>query len=375
MLNVAIALAFLSSAAFAPGQSVVTWLLGAPALQTLPITQQVLVILIAGYWLPALLIYLLLVAVPAAAKFRPSGGEAMIIGVANAVQVAYVCVKAYSFAVPGGGIGLVVSMAAPFTAWPALAVNAIVLSIIAIRRFRGLPSPDAYRETLKKETARWAPKRSWATMTMGVLPVLYAAAILFIGETAPFQVARTSNAREDQLCDSAGETIHRVLRNIDGLYWDYVGGVYFQVPGVSLEPQYRGSYTGWGGGPDGQAYANGSRLQFVEAMRSRFVDNTYGRPKTHRAQDSRYVRYLRGREIEYIDQLKSTIGVFRDKITTDEDEKAGWEGYEVTVRVLNTGEVTAQNRFFFNRRTRRLCGLVEHNSFIETSFLRRAFDW
>jgi len=367
VLNVAIALAFLLSALFAPGQNLLTSLLGAPALQSLPIAQQVLVVALAGYWLPALLIYLFLATVPVAARFKPSRGEAMVLGLSNTVQVAYVCVRAYSFTVPGGGIGLLVSMAAPFTAWPALAVNAIVLSMVAIRRFGSKRLSHASDDSGRKEGLRWPQRTTVVTIAVGFVPVLYAAAILFIGETSPFQLAQTSAARMNELCDSAGERIHRVLGNVEGLYWDYVGGVYFGVPDVRFEPKYRGTYTSWGGGADGEAYANSPRIQFVEAP--------YRPHKTNEVKKSRYVRYFKGRKNEYVDELSATIGVFRNKLTSDEDEKRGLEGYEVTVRVLDTGEVTAENRFFFNRKTKQLCGRVEHNSFSDTSFLVRAFGW
>jgi hypothetical protein len=89
VFNVALALAFVISNFAAPGGRLVSFVFQQEALHTLPPYQQVLLFVFANYWLPALVIYLLLTTVQANRYVVPSRVVHIVLGIANSVLVLY----------------------------------------------------------------------------------------------------------------------------------------------------------------------------------------------------------------------------------------------------------------------------------------------
>lgn len=362
MLNIAIALAFIIATLFKPGQQLLELSIGLPVLETLPVGQAVLVKAIFDLWLPAFLIYVSLRTTRISEKFRPTNGEKVVLFIANSVLILYVCIRGWAYTIPGGGMSLVVGLAAPFTSIPALLIDGIVLiKILAKSSERTETSTIGFASTAQKI----------AVLTAGSIPIAYGIGMLTIGDASPFALAWRSHNRMDELCRTAGEKVVRVLSDVDGFYSDNVGGgLYLQIPGVGQMPVYRGKYQGYSLNSvidDSDRYVKIGRIKYVEMpLRAKKGDE---------GPSGQYVRYRKDQEPEYVDNLISQVGVFRTKFTTEEDEKSGLIGYEVAIRILTTGEVTATSRYAFNKKTREFCGFVSNNSFYDSSFLNRAFGW
>ena len=124
MLNVAIAGAFLLSFVFSPGQALLGLLVDIPVLQTLPVGQRAIVLVIASYWLPATLLFVALRALPHGSLLRPTRGESIALGIGNGVLILYVLARGFASTVEGGGAGFAVASFSKFTLLPALVVVA-----------------------------------------------------------------------------------------------------------------------------------------------------------------------------------------------------------------------------------------------------------
>jgi len=190
---------------------------------------------------------------------------------------------------------------------------------------------------------------------------------LFIGNNSLYRITQMSEKRMNELCSTAGVKISRVLEDVDSIYWDHVGGARLQLPIDPPAPTvYNGTYNGYSFGTykGGASWVRSGRIRFVEwPNRPNSKNNTI---------TARYERYMSDQNSEYIDALAAQVGVIGTKLTNEDDKKYGITGYEISIRVLSTGEVTATNRYFYNKKTRQVCGYVENRSFSDTGFIFQA---
>lgn len=370
MVNIAISLAFILSALLKPGQILLDLVIGLPIVGTLPVWERLFVLAVFDLWLPTVLIYLALRLAPYASRFRPTEGEQGLLVLTNLVLISYAGVRLYASTIPGGGIGLLVGLAAPFTSWIALLASGIVLIKILGRKPESIssdPQNGASNITWRDKLSSLTAKEKLAISIYGFLPIIVALGYLSIGSNSPIVIGYKNHSRMNELCSTAGEKILRVLKDVDGLYWDNQGGMSVQISGVGFKPYYRGQYQGYGGSGDPFSWANSKYFLFIEKpYRPRGKDDL----STHK-----YIRYTKERGEEYVDGLLSKVGVIRTKLTNEEDEKYGLESYEISIRILATGEITALNRFTYNKKARQVCGQLENNGFCEDCFVLRAIDW
>src|SRR5688572_26880252 len=114
MLNIALGWAFLLSALAAPGGRMLASIF--PALRTIPPYQGVLTNVFANYWLPALLIYIVLLATRAERYLKPSTGIHVLFGLANTVLCLYAALHVLTATIKGGGATFALaSIGIPFT--------------------------------------------------------------------------------------------------------------------------------------------------------------------------------------------------------------------------------------------------------------------
>jgi hypothetical protein len=355
MLNIAIIAACLLSAVFAPGQRLVGLLLGTPMLQSLPPGQGGLILALAGYWLPAALLYLALRTLPGAARFTPTRVEAVILGVCNAVLVAFVAARVYGSTVQGGGAGIVLGLVAVVTAWPALVIGALVLLQAVIR---GLSA--AGRQAVQNARATDRRLSTAEIVTLGLVgfgPVVYLLGTLFLGQHAPYQMARTANQRLTALCPTAGEHIVRIPTGVEGLYLsnDWSADFSSFTDGVYANSNFA---------VVGEPFVNSGWLRFYETP-------LYGQTKTTTSRP-RYQRYFYGQPTQVVDHVSAQWGVFRNALTTPDDEGLGTVGIELVVKVLATDEVLATKRYVYNWRTHQICGYGTGTRLADSEFIIRA---
>jgi hypothetical protein len=183
-------------------------------------------------------------------------------------------------------------------------------------------------------------------------------------------MSQKSNKRMNQLCATAGEKIDRILSNVDSIYLEYKGGARLQIPINAPTPRfYDGIYTGYSFG----TYMPGT--SWVRSGGIKFVEWPHKSQKNNGSSTAKYQRYFSKSEILDTDQLNAKIAVTGEKITTEADKGVGIYGYEVTIRIRDTGEITAINRYFYNKKTMRICGQVLYGSFSDMSFLYRALGF
>ena len=351
LLNVAISLAFLLSVFFSPGQRFVGLLIDAPVLQSLPAGQQGIVLAIAGYWLPATLLYVALRFIPHVPRLKPTRGEAIVLSIGNFILILYVIARVFASTVEGGGASFAVASFSIFTAFPALIAVGVILLKIVIRVLSAT--------TTEQRSTSFSSGHVVAIALLGFGPVTYAFGTLFIGERSPFHLSRVVEKRMAELCTTAGEKLLGVPVGVEGIFLA-------QDSAARYENIDRGVYRASGIGIIGEPLVNSGWLRFFETP-------TYVR-NSAAPTDAKYERYLIQQKRQPVDELMSRYGVFRSKLTTKEDEKVGTDGYELAVKDMSSGDIIATSRYFLNRKTRKICGHETNKSIDEGDFMRRALN-
>jgi hypothetical protein len=351
MLNIAIALAFVVAVFFSPGQNLLILIIGKPLLQTLSNGQSGALSAIFGYWLPALIIYLVLKSFSITTGIKPTKGEKTALTIGNIILILYLVVRIFASTIKGGGAGLVVARLSSVTALPALIIVGIVLIWIVVRTFI---------KERQGSTAIQIDRRRIASFGfIGSIPVLLALGYIFIGDNSLFNISQKTDQRLSELCKTAGEKIHSVPNDVQSLYFEQNGGgFYSDIKG--------GIYQGRGSGVIGEKFISGGLLRFFEKPAGMFLKNRY--------KDAIYARYYSSKEVEPVDDLQSKYGVYRRSITDKKDEKLGVFGSETVINEIASGITIAEYRYFFSKMDRRICGHVVDNKIEDKGFIIRALN-
>jgi hypothetical protein len=355
MVRLALAIAFVSSVAGSLTERLFTLLILVPVLQSLPDAQREIVRALVDYWFPAALIYLALRTVPYAQRLILTRGQATALLVANIVFTLYVSAKIVASTVEGGGASYAVASLSIFTAWPAAIVMSVVIVKVAVQSFRGTPKIG----TLLAPNGFSSPRSIVVFLLVGLAPVAAGVATLMVGEDSPLQRSRTAQQRMQELCKTAGEMIGQVPQDVQGLYLDEDWTLSF----LKIEAGIYGPNTS---GLTGEPFVNQGMLRFYETP-------TRTEPRQVGIKPLHYERYDLQQKKKIVTDLIAEYGVFRTKLTMDEDDRLKTQGYELTIKKLSTGEIIATHRFFYNRLTRQICGQQNAlKSIDENDFIRRA---
>jgi hypothetical protein len=356
MLNVAIGLAFLLSSLFTLGERIITLFISLPVFRSLPDGQQAFMFTVAGYWLPAALIYLAIRMAPSS-RLKLTKAESLALGTGNVVLVLYVIARAIASTVEGGGAGYAVASLSIFTALPALVTVGIVMVKSIVRALRSTTN----RSGVVRSTTPQRRPLSFAAITaillVGFGPPMYVGKLLFVGANSPFHIARKAAKRMTELCDTAGEKILRVPSDVQGIFLDPDSSWGFG----NID---RGIYTRSWGGTGGQAFLNKGLIRFFETL-----------PYSHTTKESKsshYDRHVLYQQTQQVNELLSEYGVFLTKLTDPDDDRLGTEGYELSIKELSTNEVLATSRIFHNKPTRKFCGHQVNGTADGGDFVRRA---
>ena len=136
MLKFAIAWAFLAAAVLSPSKYVYSMLFETTVLRGIPPYQTGLFTTLINYWIPAILIYLVLLFVRAERFLKPTRGINALFSVSNWVLCIYSLLRVWTSTIEGGGASFaLVSMGVWFT-FPALACLCICTVWLVIRSLR-----------------------------------------------------------------------------------------------------------------------------------------------------------------------------------------------------------------------------------------------
>jgi hypothetical protein len=354
MLNIAFTLAFTLSLFFSPGGRVLSLFLDRAVVTSLPPYQAHLILALANYWIPTLLIYLLLRFLPVARRLRPNAGIHWLIGTGNFLLVLYVAVRIFASAIPGGGASFAVMSLARFVVLPAWTLQ-IIGFVWLVRR-----TVASGKNQTESSIRRFGRIEAVLVFIALSVPVVAAASTLYLGENAPLRLIGEAEILFKDLCQSAGENILTIPVNVESLYLDQDGGEYFDK--VS-----DGFYSGHGGGVLAWPLVYGGWVSIVETQDYFQRRNNSATP---------YKRYTRdNRNGTPIKQLSSQYGVFsRSLVEDDVRKRLKVHGSEVTIKNLGTGEITATLTYFVSERHRTVCGQASDGNFAVSDFVKRALN-
>lgn len=292
------------------------------AIQGLPAYQYFLLLAIANFWIPALVIYLLLRWTRAERWLCP--GIRLLLALGNGIFIAMAAlfVVALLSGRPGaegfiylGALGLL----------PAVAIFGIAFLWLVCRALNSDIEPDNTTPSLGR--------RDFIRLGVALaIPVLAMAALLLLPQQAPLKLAKQSgNAFRDR-CRDAGEKIIETPADVESLYLEPDTGIRFARNG-------KGVYKAVSQGIVGQLLVDRGLLLFFEKK-----NEQQGGP------GERYTKHVLGDwEGEVVDHISSEFGVFHRKLTTPEEEsRLHLRGEEITVKNLKSGKVTAVLTYYTN---------------------------
>ncbi len=355
MANVALALAFLISMLFSPGGRILRSVLGAPVLQSLPPYQAHLLSAFANYLIPAVLLYGLLRLLHAEAWLRHRALTSRLLGAANVLFVIYITARIFASSIEGGGASFAVMAYGVLVVWPALLMSIIGLGKLAYRSIQERTEPP---EVTSQPIGMG---EGAALIAVVAIPFSVAVSTLFLAENAPLRLAQEADSVFQGLCQSASEKIIDIPRDVEGVYLEPNSEAYF-------DRIVKGTYRGYGSGQVGNPLVFTGFLRFFEESNERNPENGA----------AKYLKHgLRDWKGEPANELVSNYGVFQTNINIDSPEghdvKAlGIRGTRVTVKNLNTGQITASLTYFTSARHRKICGHSGDGSFSVRDFIKRA---
>ncbi|MBA3023557.1 MAG: hypothetical protein FP821_06615 [Sideroxydans sp.] len=220
MFNVALALAFVIANFAAPGGRLVSFVFQQEALHTLPPYQQVLSFVFANYWLPALLIYLLMTTVQANRYVLPSRVVHIVLGIANSVLVLYFISRVFTSTVQGGGVTFALDSVAAYPAkvsqWALTGglTWLVVTSIWRSIKAPGIPAKDL-RPLLRTG--------SFVVALVFLLPPLCFFGWVYVTKSTVIHTAaiarQTREARFEDLCRNVHIDIRRTVTDVKSVFF------------------------------------------------------------------------------------------------------------------------------------------------------------
>jgi hypothetical protein len=141
MFNLALGWAFLISYFASPGGKLFVAVIDPAALRSGPAYQGAIAGVFANYWVPALLIYLVLLAVRAERFLKPGAGIHWMFGVSSAVLSLYAVLRVFTSTIEGGGASFVLASFARYVTVPALVLLGIATLWLVIRSVQHRADP------------------------------------------------------------------------------------------------------------------------------------------------------------------------------------------------------------------------------------------
>lgn len=220
MFNIALTWALLISFHFSAGGKAISIAVPPEALRLLPAYQQYIANIFANYWLPAILIYILLRVVDAQKYLRPSTGIHSLLGAANVLLAIYVCMRIFTSTIPGGGASFALMSLSAYVLIPckiALYGGTIWLIVRSLRlNYKKITPTKLLSQPLFKSTS------GIIALVMLFPPVGYftwAYASNYESIQTVLLKEKKEHSRFVELCESAKVTINKRAKKITEVYF------------------------------------------------------------------------------------------------------------------------------------------------------------
>ena len=207
MLKFAIAWAFLASLVFSPYKHIYQWLFGTVGVKGIPAYQSAIAAALANYWIPALLIYLLLLAVRAERRLRPTKVLTTLVVVSNWTLCIYAGLRVWTSTIEGGGASFTLASMGIFVTIPALACLGACTVWLAARSYLYREQPLALKDNEDGFTSNVRLAAIALLAPMVFYAGMYQSNADAIGKARA--VVSANDARFNELCKEAKIDIRR----------------------------------------------------------------------------------------------------------------------------------------------------------------------
>lgn len=318
MFNIALGWTFLISAIASPGGKLLSYVFDPEVLRVLPRYQQIIATIGANYWIPALLIYLLLKGLKGESRLRPNRAIHMMFGTANVLMTLYAVLRVFTAMVPGGGATFALASFAVIVAVPSWLSVATASAWLIVRSIRA----NQTNETVSRAAIphRFLTPRVMVAILLLVPPNVFFAWV-YVTQSATIQSVALKNteksARFEELCQSARIDIRRTVSDATSVLFLQRSN----LPFVLLE-----------------------KLDFVEVKREPWLVTKNQEP---------YQRFLKkagetavaggdgNRISEEASKSMAQYEIERKAVTSAADKKNGFYVEEIDIRDRHNGELLA----------------------------------
>ena len=353
LANISVGLAFLFSSAVPLGSIFTKHVLSGPVVwETTGIARQ-LPVLMGNYWIPAILIYLLLRYRRFLARFDVSRGPQILVGVGNAVLVLYMLLRLAAATIPGGGASFVVAgIGSLLLALPGYICLLIGVVLLFSKR---ISTPGDGESTTPAVTL--GVIEGLGLVTACFVP-LASGVWMYAGASSPFRIARNAEELFDRRCSATGEKIYRRIPSARGLYLE-------KDEVVGYDGLRDGVYQGVGFGSIGGRLQGIGLIEFYETRRP---DN-----RKTAASDGAYLRFMRkGGPPAVVGELESEYALTWREMATPAEKALKISGSEYVLIERKSGERLASAVYFVSHLHRKICGHTGGNSYSPIEFVQRA---
>lgn len=356
MGNLAIALAFGMSFIFSPGKIIVSKTIGLPLLQSLPSYQGHILVAFINYWIPAILIYLVLRMTHSDKWLKLGKSSNIFFIITNTLFILYISARTYFSTWQGGGASFAVAYYSRFVIYPAIALLLIGLYRLAIASFKNLT------ETGNKEESKVSAIEVGVVSTIILIPISFATIYLYLLPNAPFRLAYEADKKFEEYCKSAGEKIYEVPEFINSIYVDPDGSTKYGKIKNGIYGDRESSFF------LGSSFVHYGAINYFE-KKNYASSNDPNAPK--------FTKHQSGQDFngEPVNEISSEYAVLQKSLVSEEENKLlKLTGIEVSIVNLKTEKQMAKLVYFVSERNRRICGQTSDNEVNARDFIWRALN-
>lgn len=356
LANLSLGLAFALSSMFSTGSKIIGAFGGASVLRILPPYQQHLTLALVSYWLPAILIYILLRLTRIDTRLRPSTAVHATILVGNLLLVLYVTARVLASTVPGGGGSFAVASMGPLIIIPAWVLFAFGFITLGRRSLQGRLQHDVI-------PSRRFTASDFILVALALLVPAAFSVTLPIGKMTALATGFT------RLCNSAEI---KVLERVQG------------AKSIALLPD---SFSSMAAGqqaetrPRSRFLLNQTMLEFIERPattesglkgkakyeRISTVGERILRSKGGSAARTKYI-------FEPIEELTADYAVLPAPIKIEQGAEMGLGGARIEIRRRRDNHLVAYAQYYWSNKEFRACPQESHTGLFIYRFLAGALN-
>lgn len=349
MIKLSIAISALFGVLLSPSRRILSLIIGAPLLQSIPVYQLRTHYALLDFVLAPALFYLLLRIGKLDSYLKVGKKQAWMLTIGNILVLGYVVTRTLASTIEGGGAGFAVAALSPFTLVPGLILLLIGLSLTITNSLK-----DRYIIELPSSLT----KLEVALVVLAIILPLAYNSTLYIGSESLVMKARRADTIFNEKSKIAGEKLLTQPKvEVTELYLDSDGG-----------PNYDQIKNGIYGGA-GSGLLSGSLsgvLSYVE-VKDRYLEKAT--PEKYRR-----LKQFGSWKGEPTNSLSSRYGLFAKDMVNDSDRAMGLEGQEFSIVDLQTNEPIATTTYFINKKNRRFSGHTINGRFHLLDFVTRALN-